>query len=51
MFHNNYENEKDTKKYNGYNFTHAEYFDDFWYGEETELLLYTVPYIIGKEEV
>ena len=51
MFHNDYDNEKNTSNYNGYNFAHAEVMDDFWYDVETELLLYTVPYIIGTNEV
>jgi hypothetical protein len=51
MFHNDYDNEKNKTKYNGYNFTHAEYWNDFWYGGETNLLLYTEDYELGKNEV
>ena len=51
MFHNHYDNEKNASKYNNYNFTRAEYWNDFWYGGETNLLLYTADYEIGKNEV
>ena len=51
MFHNDYDNEKNISRYNNYNFTHAEIMDEFWYGSETVLLLWTVPYEIQKNEV
>jgi hypothetical protein len=51
MIHNLYDNEANVTKYNNYNFSDAKYWNDFWFSEYTNVLLDTIDYTIGKNEV
>lgn len=48
---NEFENEMNRTMYNGYNFTSFKMWDNFWFSDKTDLLMQTVEYTVGKEEI